>query len=129
MTEAIVGVEPGNPDRRIIAFAKNNLGKLCGSLAFKIDDAGFSWDGTSDLVLDQLLAPLDFEEKSQIETAMDFLREELSDKPKPVKELQDEARLSQQINLRTLQRAAKQMNVKRTREGEGGPWMWSTPPA
>jgi KaiC/GvpD/RAD55 family RecA-like ATPase len=125
MTEALVGTDPSSPERRIIAFAKNNLGKLSRSLAFKIDDGGFSWDGSSDLQPDQLLAPPDVEQQSQLDAAIDFLREELSGTPRGAKELQAEALSSHVINTRTLQRAAKQMNVTKTREGESGPWNWS----
>ncbi len=83
-------------------------------------DARLEWRGKSQLTADDLLAPdAEAEGRSDVAEAVDFLLEQLSTGQKLVKELQTE------FPIHTLQRAAKRIGIKRSREGERGSWLWS----
>ena len=85
-------------------------------------DARLEWRGKSQLTADDLLAPdAEAEGRSDIAEAVDFLREQLSTGPKSPKDLKNKSG----IHLRTLERAVRKIGVKRTRDGESGPWLWS----
>jgi hypothetical protein len=83
-------------------------------------DARLEWRGKSQLTAADVLAPDgEAEGRSDVAEAVDFLREQLSTGQKRVKELRKE------FPLRTLQRAAQKVGVMRSRDGEGGPSLWS----
>jgi hypothetical protein len=107
--------------------AKSNLGQLGDSLGYVIEsDGSFRWTGKSNLTaIDLQAAESTADERSDIDEACDYLNESLADGPRKVKELEDATAL----HRRTLQRAAKKLRVKRTRDGERGPWVWELPRA
>ena len=122
--EMIAGNAAGDPTKRALVPIKNNVGPRADSLGYEIVgeemQARLEWRGKSQLTADDLLAPdAEAEGRSDIAEAFDFLREQLSTGQKPVKELRKE------IPIRTLQRAAQKAGVKRSRDGDGGPWLWS----
>ena len=101
---------------------KNNLGPFGDSLGFTIGERGFARTGKSDLTSGDLLASdCDNETRSDIACAVDFLKAELANGPRLQKELVNQSGLGE----RTLQRAARRISVKRERDGERGPWLWS----
>jgi hypothetical protein len=43
-TVLVIGTDPDQPGRRLLASIKNNLGPTAPALAFRISDAGLTWD-------------------------------------------------------------------------------------
>jgi hypothetical protein len=121
-TELMAGSAPNEPNSRAMVQVKNNLGPYGDSLGFTIGEDGFAWTGKSSLTSGDLLAPeFENEKRSEIARAMDFLKAELANGPKLQKEVVEQSEFSE----RTLQRAAKRLGIKRSRDGERGPWHWS----
>lgn len=114
-------------DNRAMVQAKSNLGQLGESLGYVIEgDGSFRWTGKSDLTaVDLQVAESTREERSDIDEACDYLEQTLAAGPRKVKELED----GTDVHRRTLQRAAQKLGVKRTRDGERGPWAWELPRA
>jgi hypothetical protein len=65
-----------------------------------------------------------------VDEAVEFLREALGGGPRPVLEVEHEARL-ESLNASALKRACARLRVRKAREGfgPGGRWMWSLPTA
>ncbi len=128
----VVAEDPEDPERRILAHNKQNLGKPSASLVFTIETASNGaarvvWCGQSELNASQILrAPVDEEEKSALSEATEFLRDELQDGPMAAKQVKKNAR-DADISERTLKRAKADLRVKSTKEGDGS-WTWSLPP-
>ena len=104
---------------------KNNLGPQAESLGYEIVgdkmDAKLEWRGKSNLTSADLLAPdAAGEDRSDIAEAEDYIREQLAQGPKLVRDLKK----GTEINERTLQRAGKRVGISRSRDGENGPWRW-----
>jgi hypothetical protein len=123
-TELLAGNLPDEPAQRALVHLKSNLGQLGSSLGYSIEaDGAFRWTGESQVTAGELLAaeaaPQD---QSEIETASEFLRDALKDGlPRKVKDLES----ASGVNARTLRRASQRLGVKRSREGEKGPWLWA----
>jgi hypothetical protein len=121
-TELLAGTAPNEPNTRAMVQVKNNLGPYGDALGFTIGEDGFAWTGKSDLTSGDLLASdCETETRSDIVCAVDFLTAELASGPKPQKDLVQVSGLGE----RTMQRAARKLRVKRERDGERGPWLWS----
>jgi hypothetical protein len=110
-------------DKRAMVQAKSNLGQFGESLGYEIGgDGSFTWTGKSDLTaIDLQTAESTWEERSAIDEACDYLEQTLADGPRKVKELEE----GTDLHTRTLRRAAEKLGVKRTRDGERGPWVWA----
>lgn len=122
--EMIAGNAAGDPNSRALVQIKNNVGPRADSLGYEIlgeeMEARLEWRGKSQLTADDLLAPdAEAEGRSAVAEAADFLREQLSTGQKLVKELEKE------FPIHTLQRAARKVGIKRSRDGERGSWLWS----
>jgi hypothetical protein len=130
----LVGRDPDNPDRRVLASTKCNLARLPVSLAFDLSlaDNGalrVGWIGESPHTAESLLAaPKDDEERGMLQTAQEVLRTILSNGPRAAKDVRREAR-SAGIADRTLDRAKAALGVKATLIGFGrdGEWRWALP--
>jgi len=111
--------------QRAMVAAKSNLGQLGESLGYVIEtDGSFRWTGKSDLTANDLQgAESTREERTDLEEACDYLVEALAGGPCKVKELE----AGTEVHERTLRRAAKKISVKRSRDGENGPWLWALP--
>lgn len=127
----VVTPDPANPQgpRRLLAPLKMNLAPRPPTLAFAIDGQRVSWEPEPVVgvtVEDALGGPgvEPHEERSARESAEDFLRDELADGPRPVRELQAAAR-NAGIAWRTVERAKASLGVEARRDGFGGPWRWS----
>jgi hypothetical protein len=123
--EMLAGNAAHDPRNRALIQIKNNVGPLADSLGYEIvgDDTQvrLEWAGLSQLTAQDVLAPdSGVEVQTEIAGAVDFLRAQLSDGPKTQQELVQ----SGNFPSRTLQRAAKQINVKKSRDGHRGPWIW-----
>lgn len=130
-TVLVVGELPDSPGRRVLASIKNNLGPEPPPLAFRIGDAGLTWEdapltGTADALLagDAMLSRSDQRERDQ---ASSFLRDMLADGPMASKVLEMDAR-SNGIATRTLWRAKQDLGVIAERaRGQTGAWYWMLP--
>ncbi len=127
--------EHGN--RRVLAVTSSNLAKLASSLAYRITTATITGDtgeaittaainyvGESNASGHDLLRQQHGEERTERDGAVDFLRAELADGPRPVKELKAEAKAAGITEI-TLQRAKATLGVRPSKTGFGGGWEWS----
>ncbi len=117
--------DPDDPEaatgaRRILAQAKNNLGLLEPSLAYRIRTASLAnrvtsacleADGASRFSAAELLALNEAEARSKLSEAEALLRAELENGPRPVSELRAAA-LELGISITTLERAKKRLGVR-----------------
>src|SRR6266404_2679934 len=80
----MVGFDPNDPSKRVLAHAKSNLAALGPSLAYTLKGGRFAWAGRSSLSAEDLGGPApDADQRSAREEANDFLVQPLSDGPKP----------------------------------------------
>ena len=126
----VVGQDPDDKDRRILAPTKSNLGPPPTSLAYRIeavDDVPYvKWDGTSEHVAETLLAQSSPEERSQRVTAKEFLVEILAEGPL------DSAKVLAQadaigIRSTTMWRAKKDLRIVARKTSFTGGWTWELP--
>jgi len=122
-TELIAGTAASDPNHRALIQCKSNLGPYGATLGYSIDGEGFRWTGESQLTTSDLFAPEYAEEKTETESAIEFLTEALASGARVQTELVKESPVSE----RTLQRAAQRMKLAKSRAGEGGKWIWSLP--
>jgi len=110
-------------DQRAMAQAKSNLGQLGKSLGYAIEgDGSFRWTGESEFTAgDFQEAESNSEQRTDIEMAREYLQVALANGAVRVKELE----AGTEIHPRTLRRASKKLEVKRTRDGENGPFLWA----
>ena len=119
----LVGRDPKEPERRVLAQVKNNLGMPQPSLAFAVEGTGgaarLNWLGPSPLTADELLVgggpalPA-----ARRDRASDFLGEFLVNGPRTSREIWEAAR-KQGLSVRTLYRAREEMQVRVHRVAEG----------
>ncbi len=114
-----------DPDskRRAMAHIKCNVGPLAEPLEFEISSWGVAWLGDApDLSADRLLAPAAAPEKREAE---DFLKRELSNGPKPSKQIEEQAE-GEGITRGTLMRARKSIRIEVAKERKvDGRWLWA----
>ena len=120
----LVGRDPKEPERRVLAQVKNNLAPPQPSLAFTVEAANgtarLNWLGASALTADELVlggggpalpAP-------RRDRACDFLSEFLANGPRTSREIWDAAR-KQGLSVRTLYRAREELQVRVHRVAQG----------
>lgn len=134
----LLAPDPDDPERRILATTKGNLGKPPPSLAFRLestpgsDAARIVWAGETHWTAAQLLRAADEAgdepgRPSQLEEARAWLREALADRPRPVKAIEAEA-AARGIPSRTLQRArSAEGAIARKERGQHGQWVLALP--
>ena len=139
----VFGLDPGDPDgetgdRRIIAHLKCNVGKRSPSLAAQITTAtvatqdgdaivpGLEITGLSEHTADDILSTPTGEERTDRETAKDFLNELLADGPVRTKEISDAAENSEVASWRTIERAKKELEIKAVQAPDRH-WYWLPP--
>jgi hypothetical protein len=123
-TEMLAGSSSLNSDLRAMVQIKNNLGQLADSIGYAIvgeeSQARLEWCKT-DLTAADLLAPESANKrKTQIESAKDYLYEALKEGPRLVNTL-----VNDEFSLKVLQKAGKELGLKKTRDGESGVWRWA----
>jgi hypothetical protein len=126
--------DPEDPDVRVLACTKSNIGPPPSSLAFRVekgegDAPRVVWLGPSELSADDLVATR-APRLLPRQQACDFLQERLQKGSREVKELEREA-AAQGISKTTLLRAKKELKVFTRQERHGGKpvFFWSlTPP-
>jgi hypothetical protein len=109
----LVAVDPDDPDLRVLAVTKMNLGVPGTSLSFKIvgDPDGVAttqWTGKAEHDAASLLA--DPEDVSTLDAAREFLGKLLKDGSKLASEVETAAKVAG-ISTRTLRRARKELAV------------------
>ena len=130
----LLAADPDDPERRILASTKDNLGRPPPSLAFRLEAAPDShvarvvWEGESDWQGAQLLrefAP-GVAPRSLVTEAQEWLRAALADGPRPAREILREA--SEAGLGRNLLYAARKLEGVRIGKEQvaGGRWVWSS---
>jgi hypothetical protein len=133
----VVGKDPQDENRRVLASTKNNLAMSPASLMFSLEEAEsgsvrVNWLGQSEVSAKDLLAtPQDREHADARSEAVEFLNEVLADGPVAASQVKEEAE-DAGISERTLARAKKVVGVMSYREGEigergKGQWLWKLP--
>lgn len=127
----VVGVDPENPEQRILAANKHNLSRAARSLVFRVcsapnGSARIHWIGASNLsAADILKAPVDRDKKSALQEAKDFLREALTDGRVPAERVKKDAR-GADISESTLKRAKREMGIASKKQSDGS-WNFVPP--
>src|SRR5215217_7378050 len=130
----VVGKDPQDENRRVVASTKNNLARLPKSMMFTLEEAEsgsvmVNWLGESGVSAHQLLATPREEEQSDARSeAVEFLNDILASGPVPARLVEEEAEEAG-ISERTLARGKKVVGVITYREGETGgrgkgQWLW-----
>ncbi len=134
----VVGKDPQDENRRVLAPTKNNLAIAPASLVFGLEEAEggsvrVKWLGRSEVSAGQLLGTPKEEERADARSeAGEFLSEILADGPVAAREVEDE-REDAGITGITLRRAKKALGVITYRENISGQergkgrWMWMLP--
>jgi hypothetical protein len=134
----VVGKDPQDENRRVVASTKNNLSNPPKSLMFTLEEAEsgsvmVSWLGESEVSAKNLLASPQNQEHADIRSeAIEFLNDVLCEGPVPASQVKEEAE-DAGISERTLKRAKKVVGVITYRENEAGErrgtgrWMWKLP--
>src|SRR5271169_2158767 len=103
----MVGNDPREVSKRVIAHAKSNLAQMGPSQVYTLKGGKFVWAGRSSLNAEDLGAPPpDADLRGAREEATEFLIEMLAEGPKPATEVQDEAK-KLHISPATLRRAKR----------------------
>lgn len=127
----LLGRDPANPDTRVLAVVKSNLGIIPPSLNMTIVTengvARAEWLGESSQTPDSLLAASTPESKSEtsaLSEAVDFLKQLLADGPAKVEDIKNDCRQNL-ISTKTMYRAKSELSIKSYRVGFGSsPWWW-----
>jgi hypothetical protein len=133
----VVGKDPQDENRRVLASTKNNLAKPPASLLFGLEEAesgsvSVNWLGRSELSAKDILATAQDQEHADARSeAVEFLNEVLGDGPVAASQIKVEAE-DAGISERTLARAKKAVGVMSYREGGSGgrgkgQWLWKLP--
>jgi hypothetical protein len=121
----MVGFDPSDAQRRVVAHGKSNLAARGPSLAYTLTGGRFAWAGRSSLSAEDLGGPPpDADQRSAREEARDFLVQTLADGPKPQLEVQAEA-ATMGISRATLRRAKGDLGVAAKKTPDH--WEWSLP--
>ena len=128
----LVGADPEDPDRRIVAMLKANLAKESDGAAYRIrsneDDLPVvEWEpGKVDIRPADILAHEPDEARRERSDAAEWLCSELSHGPVLTNDLQSRSRAAGHA-WRTVRRAKDQIGVRAKRTGVGGKWQWWHP--
>ena len=135
----VVGKDPQDENRRVLASTKNNLARSPKSLMFTLEEAEGTavrgnWLGDSEVSAKDLLAtPQDQEHADARSEAVEFLSDVLAEGPVPARDIIQSAK-DAGIAEKTLRRAQKVLGVAPYRESEAGKrgagrWLWRLPTA
>jgi hypothetical protein len=122
----MVGFDPNDADKRVVAHGKSNLAAPGPSLAYTLKGGRFAWAGKSSLSAEDLGGPPpDVDQRSAREEAQEFLLQTLADGPKPALNVFADAD-KLRISRITLRRAKADLGV--VAEKTPDHWEWSLPP-
>lgn len=131
----LVAKDPDNPEGRVLASVKSNLGQQPKALRFGLVVSPLNgyplvgWAGTCGLTADELVAPPENEGRENAEarrTAEQFLRTELASGPRRAAEIQASAR-AEGLCKTTLWRAKAALHVDVRKVGFRSGWFWCLP--
>jgi hypothetical protein len=130
----VIGKHPDNPDIRVLAISKSNIGTVNESLEFQLtnDDtyncARIEWIGSSKLTADNLYESQNLEEKSLSDEAKEWLEEFLSQGGMDKATIQREAQ-KLGISVKSLRLAREKLGITPKRQGSGTSHtsMWALP--
>lgn len=128
----LVGQDPDDEGRRVLAPLKSNIGIKPAALAYRLEEAPngsvrVAWEGTSTFTAAQLLAlPVSDEERGALGEAVEFLRDLLAAGPVSAKRVKDESRRAGVAEM-TLRRAKERLGIRPRKLGMGGGWVWEIP--
>jgi hypothetical protein len=134
---SVVGKDPQDENRRVLASTKNNLAMPPASLMFALEEAEdgsvrVTWLGHSEVSAKDLLATSQDQEHSDaLSEAIEFLNDVLGDGPVAASRVKEDAK-DASISERTLARAKKTLGIMSYREGKTGErgkglWLWKLP--
>lgn len=116
----LVGKDPQNPEKSVLAVTKSNLAAMPRALSYSIvageqfDVARVAWHGEANYDADALVERATHqtdERETQLQAACEFLAEMLIDKPQEGNWIKLRAE-DAGISLRTLQRAKRELNIR-----------------
>ena len=126
----LVGRDPQDDDRRILASVKQNLSRGSKSLAYRVvaddEDAApyIVWEGESDFTADDLIAPPQtHEQKSAFDDAFEFLKDYLQDGPKNSRDVYEKGQTCGHSRA-TLTRASRSDHFEKVKLGMKDGWCW-----
>jgi hypothetical protein len=136
----LVTPDPGDRTRRLFLPAKSNIARDTGGLAFRIEGAVVNgpegqiqtsrvmWESEPVTMTDEAMQPPEPpKDGSKLDEASEWLHLTLVDGPVPAAKIFAMAQVAR-IAEKTLQRAAKILNVNKEKSGKEGSWAWSLPP-
>jgi hypothetical protein len=134
-TAFLVAPHPEDPDRKVIACVKSNIGPMPPALAYRIEgqangSARVRFErGTLEITADQLLAAASdaASNKGQaVADAENFLRDRLKEDGRPVADLKADASANG-ISFAALRRAQKKLQVKAEKAtgAKNSAWKWT----
>jgi hypothetical protein len=129
----LVGRDPDDLDKRILASTKCNLAAEPKSLAFHLenteDTSRVVWDGTSRHTASSILAEPKLAAEgggTAVSDARTFLLDALSRGPVPAKDIRRMAREGG-ISEGTLKKAKRELLIRSDQDGFHGGWTWRMP--
>ncbi len=132
----LVAADPDDPEVRVLASLKSNLGRPAPSLAFRLVDdpatgvARVEYQGLSPHTKDTLLTvPQSTQPRpTKVAEAMAWLEEMLADGPVPTPDIEDAAK-AERMSWATVRRAREKLGCVKIKMGFNGGWAWKLPEA
>jgi archaellum biogenesis ATPase FlaH len=132
----VVGKDPNDENRRILAISKSNLASMADSLQFElVNDSEFEcariqWLGISSVSADNLYSEQNPDEKNQTDEAIDWLQDFLGDSEVDSKVAKQKA-TDAGVSEKALRRAREKLKVHINRVGKGKEHvtLWSLAPS
>jgi len=116
----LVARVPENPNIRAVAQIKNNLAVEGETMAFRLDENGFTWIGAYDISTDELLAGYSSGDKHK--SAEDFLRKILANgQTVPASSIFAQAKAIG-VSKRTIENVKQELGVESIKDGKS--WLW-----
>ena len=128
----LVGPDPDNTRRRVVAMLKANLAKESDGVAYEVrsneDDLPVvQWEpGSIDIRASDILSSERSDARHERNDAADWLEAELHYGPVSVLELQERVAAAGHA-WRTVRRAKDSLGIKAKKNGPGGSWQWWHP--
>ncbi|HTR77018.1 MAG TPA: AAA family ATPase, partial [Gemmatimonadaceae bacterium] len=129
----LVERHPEDQNRSVLAVIKSNVGPIAPSLVFArvaariqgeegaaIETSRLEWTGTSDLSADALLAARQTGAANEVDGAAEWLRDLLASGARLTRGQVAAAAAAAGFKMRTVDRAADRLGVRKEREGFGG---------